>query len=366
MVTSRYDKDVDGVQLDYMPSDIRDYDGGDFDLRVTFGDDSLEDAFWVTVPGTAESLTIRQLIERHLLGATKEDRERIVESLDTAANPDLPEMLVAIRRAFDDMRKGEAVVRFHLNKGPRDVNLDEPVPRHFSRAFSRRYDFDYRLIDLVIEVTDIPGIAIPPERQEEMKREFRLWLLLYLMDRFGQDFVFEGRNFDTTGVEAVADWAVTRGWLDLSAKDVRGDYKAVYARTESGNTLVRGLVRETDDLIKQYDVFADVTADEPPLFRTGRGDDLRIWVYRAEGIDAVRAAFLMNLENSVYDRDWQAVFGDDAWFRELLTVGGAECPVTPQKLDRIIRAGKAWNDRHRDEAQRASRAAELWGAADGR
>ena len=359
-----YDKDVEGVALDYMPSDIRDYDGSDFDIRVTFGDDSLEDAFWVTAPGEAESLTLRQLLDRHLLGESREDRARIMETLDTDTNPDLPELLIAVRRAFDDQRRGKAVLRFHINKGPSDVNLDEPVRQHFSRAYSRRYDLDYRLIDLVLDVTDVAVAVVSVERQPELLREYRALLLLYRMDRHGQDFSFEGRNLDRSGVEEVADWAVTQGWLDLATKEVRGDYRGVYVRTPEGSKLVRGLVQETDDLIRRYDVFADVTLDEPPLFRTGRGEDLRVHVYRAEGIDPVRAAFLMNLENGFYDERWQEVLRDDAFFRDLMQIAGAARPVSEQKLERIIRAGKAWLEQHRDEERRRSRASRYWDDAD--
>lgn len=364
MVAENYGKDVEGVTLDYMPSDIRDYDGGDFDIRISFGDDPLDMAFWITAPGDAEGLTLRQLIDQHVMGTTREDRQRIKEALDTDNNPDLPEMYLAVRRAFDDMARGKAVVRFHINKGPRDINLDEPVWRHFSRAYSREYDLDYRVIDLVLDVIDTAGALVPTEQQEEMKREFRALVLLYLMDRFGQDFGFEGRNFDKIGVEAVADWAVMKGWLDLSAKDVRGEYMAVYARTAEGNKIVRGVVRETDELIKNYDHYGDATLEEPPRFRTGRGEDLRIWVYKAEGVDPVRGVFLMNLENGFYDKNWERIFADDAFFRELLSIAGSPSPVSPQKLDRILRAGRTWAAQHRDEAERESRASELWGRDD--
>jgi hypothetical protein len=334
-----YDKDVAGVMLDYMPSDVGDYAGTDFDLRITFDDDPLETAFWVTAPGSAESLTLRDLIRRHLLGESREDRERIVAGLDTETNPDLPSLYLAVRRAFDDAQKGKAVVRFHINKGPADINLDEPVRRHFSRAFSQEHGLDYRLIDLVLQVTDLPRITLTPQQQAEQMRELRLILLLYMMDRYGQDFTFAGQMLDTTGTEAVADWAVTRGWLDLSAKEVRGEYQPVYSRTAEGDKLLRGLVRETDDLIKNYDAFGDVTLnEEPPRFHTGRGEDLRIPVYRAENVEPVRAAFLINIENGLYDQSWRDVFRDDAFYRELLMIAGADAPVTPQKLDRIIRA----------------------------
>jgi len=360
-VADGYDKDVAGVMLDYMPSDIGDYAGTDFDLRITFGDDPLDTAFWVTVPGVAESLTLRQLIQQHLLGESREDRERIAAALDTESNPDLPALYLAVRRAFDDARKGKAIVRFHVNKGPTDVNLDEPIMRHFSRAFSQAHELDYRLVDLVLHVADLPRLVIPPEKQSEQLREFRLILLLYMMDRYGQDFVFEGQDLDTTGIEAVADWAVMKGWLDLSAKDVRGEYKPVYSRTETGNKLLRSLVRETDDLIKNYDHFGDVTlAEEPPRFQTGRGEDLRIWVYQSENLDPVRAAFLLNVENGIYDQTWRQAFRDDAFYRDLITIAGAESPVTAQKLDRVIAAGKRWAAERRDEVRRSARAADLW------
>jgi hypothetical protein len=361
MVARGYDKDVEGVLLDYLPSDIRDYDSTDFDLRITLGADSLDHAFWVTVPGDAERLTLRQLIDTYLLGTSKEDRDRIRESLDTDTNPDLPELWLAMRRAFDDALKGRATLRVHLNKGPLDVNLDEPAKRHFSRAYSQELGLDYRLIDLVLEVTDIPGLSVPPERRAELTRSFRALLLLYLMDRFQKDFTFEGHAFDQVGVEAVADWCVTQGWLDLSAKSIGNTYKGVYVRKDEGNRILRDAVRETDNLIQNYDQFADVTVDEePPRFRTGRGEDLRIPVYQAEGFDPLRAAFLMNLENGYYDANWQQVFRDEAWFTELLTVAGAECPVSPQKLERIIRAGKAWVSDRRDESSRSRRASRLW------
>ncbi len=360
MAATGFDKDVEGVILDYLPSDIRDYDGSEFDLRVSFGDDPLGYAFWITVPGADEELTLRQLFSKHVLGESKEDRERIRGSLDTETNPDLPELLLAIRRAFDDVQKGRAVMRLCVNKGPCDIQLDEPASRHFSRAYSQAHGFDYRLIDIVLDVTDIPASSIPPDQQDEMKRQFRLLLLLYMMDRYGQDVVFEGRNFDAAGIEAVADWAVNQGLLDLSTKEVKGEYRGVYVRTAEGNTLVRNVVRETDDLINNYDHFADVTVDEPPEFGTGRGDDVRVPVYRAEGVDAVRAAFLMNLENGHYERTWRDTFGDDAFFRELLAIAAAPNPVSDQKLERIVRAGKAWAARNRDTTRRSDRANRLW------
>jgi len=347
--------------LDYMPSDIGDYAGTDFDLRITFGDDPLETAFWETVPSGAEGLTLRQLIQQYLLGESREDRERITANLDTVSNPDLPSLYLAVRRAFDDMQKGKAIVRFHINKGQADINLDEPVLRHFSRAYSQEYSLDYRLVDLVLQVADVPRISIPAAKQTEQTRELRLILLLYLMDRYGQDFVFEGQDLDATGIERVADWAVMEGWLDLSAKDVRGEYKPVYSRTESGNKLLRALVRETDDLIKDYDQFGDVTlTEEPPRFHTGRGEDLRAWVYESANLDPVRSVFLINIENGIYDRTWRQVFRDDAFYRDLITIAGAECPVTPQKLDRVLRAGKQWAAERSDETRRSTRAAELW------
>jgi hypothetical protein len=361
IVADAYDKDIAGVMLDYMPSDIGDYAGTDFDLRITFGDDPLDTAFWVTIPGAAQVLTLRQLVQQYVMGESREDRERITANLDTESNPDLPSLYLAVRRAFDDMAKGRAIVRFYINKGPADVNLDDPVTRHFNRAYSQQYDLDYRLIDLVLDVTDLPRLVIPPQQQAEQMREFRLILLLYLMDRYGRDFVFEGQDLDVTGIEAVADWAVTKGWLDLSAKDVRGEYKPVYSRTEQGNKLLRSLVRETDDLIKNYDQFGDVTlTEEPPRFQTGRGEDLRIWVYQAENVDPLRAAFLMNIENGLYDHNWRQVFRDDAFYRELIMIAGAESPVTAQKLDRIIRAGRQWAAERRDQVRRSSRAADLW------
>lgn len=356
-----YEKDAVDVLLDYMPSDIEDYEGTDFDLRITFGDDTLEQAFWVTVPGDAENLTLRELLRKHLLGETREDRERIRGSLDTDTNPDLPAMHLAIRRAFDDQERDKAKIAFHINKGPLNVSLDDPIRAHFSRAYSARYDFDYRLIDLVMVVTETPKLAIPPERQAELIRGFRLLLLLYLMDRYGKDFEFGSLSGDTASIEAAADWGVTKGLLDLSSKQVGRDYKPVYSRTEAGRRTTVEAVRETDNLIKRYDQFADVTLDDPPRFRTGRGEDLRIWVYQAEGIDPLRAAFLNNMETGYYDQSWPEVFRSDDFFIELAKVTTVPCPVTPQKLDRIIRAGKAWADDNADVRRREARAADIWG-----
>ena len=68
----------------------------------------------------------------------------------------------------------------------------------------------------------------------------------------------------------------------------------------------------------------------------------------------------MVVANGFYDRAWRQVFGDDAFYRELIMIAGAEPPVTPQKLDRIIRAGKEWATKRRDEVRRSARARELW------
>ena len=91
-----------------------------------------------------------------------------------------------------------------------------------------------------------------------------------------------------------------------------------------GRRFIGRLLAETEDCIDRYDLFRDVAWDEDTEawdFDSGYGDDLRVEVYIAEGLDPVRAVFLLRLYDGSLDRFaavWPDLLGDANFFNHAL------------------------------------------------
>ena len=91
-------------------------------------------------------------------------------------------------------------------------------------------------------------------------------------------------------------------------------------------------------------------------FETGRGVDLRAQVWESEGVDPLRAVFLLRLKESLSGGDPLVLEGEpgtDGFFEELLLPLVDRDEVDSQHLDAIIDAGLAEMDERQEEAARA-------------
>ena len=140
----------------------------------------LRDAFCVSLPADCARLTVGELLDR-VFGEDDEGRRAIVDSLDVAANPDLPDMhreLVEVVRLW---RAGRCELAVYVNCGPR-IALAESAGKHVVQSVDGA-----AVLDLVLEQTFEPlaWFARQGGDAEDLLGWLRGCVLLYFMDKHG-------------------------------------------------------------------------------------------------------------------------------------------------------------------------------------
>ena len=119
------------------------------------------------------------------------------------------------------------------------------------------------------------------------------------------------------------------------------------------------MMAEAESYIDRYDVFADVEYDEEmeaARFGSGRGDDVRVPVYEAEGLDPVRVVYIIRvLDGSLEEAltEWREADDVEEFFSRFLASAADHGAVDEAHLEHIIEAGYA----HVEERQEARGAA---------
>ena len=108
------------------------------------------------------------------------------------------------------------------------------------------------------------------------------------------------------------------------------------------------LIAEAESYVERYDLFSDVLPGAAPgshRFGTGRGIDLRVPVYEAEGVDPLRAVFLLRIYDSSLEEaagaDWQRAATDADFFRDILAPVTDHEDIDGEVLDAAIDDGFA-------------------------
>ena len=118
------------------------------------------------------------------------------------------------------------------------------------------------------------------------------------------------------------------------------------------------MIGETESYIDQYDIFSDVLYDletQSARFATGNGEDLRAQVYESEGIDPIRAVFLLRLYDGSLDGypvDWSEKIMSGDILEELLAPVLDHPALAESDLEWLIEAGFAEQEERSEEARR--------------
>lgn len=156
--------------------------------------------------------------------------------------------------------------------------------------------------------------------------------------------IHEGKPLDVTQdhpeLEKLIKWAEKEELIEVDVKGYR------YKLTKKGEQLYEEQLSEAQDLIRRYDIYADVDVDQngKARFDSGLGDDLRVPVYELNGIDPFRARFLLGLNDEEWkELDWTSHILDEKWydsvFHTIETAPGLE-DVGEERLRSIIEQGK--------------------------
>ena len=144
------------------------------------------------------------------------------------------------------------------------------------------------------------------------------------------------------------------GMLELTGE-------GLFRISERGKKRLMYLIAEAETYVGRYDIFKDVVYDaESRLFEfeTGRGEDLRVQVYEAEGLDPVRVVFLLLLHDGVLGRlarDGRRDPHDEAFFAGLLRPVVDHDSADETAIELIIESSFAYLDERAERTASASK-----------
>lgn len=177
-----------------------------------------------------------------------------------------------------------------------------------------------------------PQVAGPVEArsEEEVIGDFALMMLVHMIGR--------GRSLDVTRdypfLGAVIEEAERRQYLEIEVST------ASYKLTPAGRRQHESWLTEAQELVRKYDIYADVAIDSSgqARFDTGAGEDLRVAVFDLAGVDPFRARFLLGLSDGEWDDlpDWHLRCVESDWYGEIFEP--VETAIGPDEVgrDRLI------------------------------
>ena len=305
----------------------------------------------LTLPADCAGHSLAQLLAA-LFPPEEPARQAIADRLDTAANPDLPDIYDCFLPVFDQYRLG--LCQLTLTAAGRPAQLSDPVAAYLPiapaglAALELTLSPQYRPLDYAVA----QGYA---ESQDELLAWLRECTLLYFLDKHEYPLPARPETANAAVLETAAAGLGRQGLINLSAET------GFYEITPNGRRFIGRLLTETEGYIDRFDVFKDTLWDDDlgrAEFDTGRGVDLRAQLFSAEGLDPVRTVFLLRLYDGTLDEfaaDGPALIGDADFFDRLLEPA-VNCDLAPEELlSAILEEGYAYAEAQ-DAAQQERRA----------
>ncbi len=347
----KYHKPLEGMTLEYMPSEFS-LPASPFELQVSLGNMGLEDAFRVTLSPRYFKLTVGGLLNE-VFPEDEATRQAILESLDVRENPDLPEMYDELLDIFDQWRRMDCSLRFFANNGP-EIELFHLVASHMSlRRSGGEQVVGLPTLDLVMEHTyEVLARFVELEGdKDDLLQWLRSSVLLYFMDKHRFSLPLEPSDELGRQLLPIAEKLVSTNLIASSIE--AGEYEI----TAQGRQLLGQMIDETESQIDHFDVFKDVVYDyeaQTIEFNTGHGQDLRVQVYEAEGLDAFRAVYLLRLYDGAIDEysgRWRQEIHNEEFFDNLLRPVLDHQIADEDQIGWIIESGFAHNEEQAEQAR---------------
>ena len=261
-----------------------------------------------------------------------EDVEQLVKS--NILSPGQIDDLKALQRIIFDRDAQGAFIRENVSFSANNRDLDPDASMAAAFVPAERDGIKYMRCDLVAATPDMvhvkqsgalptpPGAsAAPPAAApissgatgdvDEAIKEFARIMFLHQ--------IAIGYQLDVTKEFAeLADLLPEIEKQGLIEIDIQ---KASYKLSAEGKAVHDRYIAEAQDLIKRYDIFADVDLDSSGTarFDTGLGQDLRIAAYEYAGLDPFRARFLLGINDGEWDQlsNWYQVIFERSWYENI-------------------------------------------------
>lgn len=306
----------------------------------------------ITLLADYARLSIGQLLDT-VFPPDEPSRATVAEGLDTAANPDLPDIYDCFLPVLDQYRAGLCQLRVRV--GGLAAELSDPVSRYGQAVAAGTTELElsiapeYRALDYAVAA----GYAAS---QGELLAWLRECVLLYFLDKHEYRLPAFGDGDSAAILRATVERLCGQGLLNLAEES------GFYEISPKGRRFIGRLLTETEGYIDRFDVFKDTLWEEDGgvEFDSGHGGDLRAQLFIAEGLDPARTVFLLRLYDGTLDEfaaNWMELMGDADFFQRLLepVVNREQAPE--EWLPAILEAGYA-DAEGQDAAERERRAQE--------
>ena len=160
----KYNKSVAGERLRYGSPKLSRYAGQKFCLRVTLGENHLETCFFVYLDEGLEQMEIGKLFETGFRNPTPERIQEIEHLLDTGTDSDLPTKYRLLRKLFEKVDQNRCTVRFHINHGPSNFNLEDTIATHLGTSVWDNGEHDDKILDIVLDFAQASSSQPTPEK----------------------------------------------------------------------------------------------------------------------------------------------------------------------------------------------------------
>ena len=345
-----------------------------FVLRVSLAGMAPDDFLAVELPSEFLTLTVSGLLDR-VFPQDEESRVLISDRFDLRANPDLPEIYSVLLAVCDEWRDWRCALTVSVNR--ERVGLSTPVsglitagpeivegqPVHPSTSSGQadclflRLEQEYRAVEYAVR----HGFW---SSRDELLAWMRSLVALYFVDKHeavlaappplssGPALARALQVLEAQGIVA----AQPRGDSDDACDTENEDN--IYAITPDGRRYIARLLAETESYVDQYDHYQDTLADpegELVEFGTGRGVDLRVEAFLAEGLDPLRTVFLLRLYDGTLDsrlRDWMEAIEAEELFEGLLEPVVNRHSLGPDEILEVMEQGHAWLEERREQSRR--------------
>ena len=331
---------------------------------------AAEDCLRVELPPEFGQGAVSGLLDR-LLPADADAQREIAGHFDLRANPDLPDIYAVFLAVSEEWRDWRCALRVTSADGE-SVELDTPVSRLIapgpdgSPLLALRLEQHYRALEYAVR----QGLW---ESREELLAWLRSLTALYYIDKHEVRLDAAGMSPDAAPRLASAlDSLQSQGLIaSQDPADVPPEEPPPFVITPEGRRFIAGLLTETESYIDLYDHFQDTAVDldrELVEFGTGRGADLRVQTFLAEGLDPIRTVFLLRLYDGTLDarlRDWTEVIESDDYYQAVLEPVVNRDGVDPSAMELAIEGGYAWLEELQEQARREEQQREILRRASG-
>ena len=330
-----------------------------------------EDFVRLEMPPQHRHLSVSQLINS-AFPESPEERQTISAQFDLRANPDLPDIYAVFVAVCEEWRDWRCALR--VTAWGEYVELSAPVSGLFTTAepsplLALRLEQEYRAQEYAVR----HGLW---SSRKELLSWMRSLTALYFLDKH-EILLHPGSlpepapalrgalaSLQSQGLIAAPPLAEPDG-------DGPSDAAAPYAITSPGRRFIAELLAETESLIDQYDHYKDTLVDtdrEVAEFDTGRGADLRVEAFLAEGLDPIRAVFLLRLYDGAFDhriRDWQDAIEDENFYEGILEPVVNRDGATLEAMGLVVESGLSWLEERQEQLRREAVEQEILRQAEG-